>query len=293
MHLLSAWEQSSATKCQMDLIGQWHLHLEHSHQQRGTTPKLKRKHLLRSSGVKKFHEYLYGRHFTLVTDHKPLLAILGPKKAVPTLAAARMQRWALILAAYDYELEFRVTQDHANADALSRLPLEEDDTTATEEPVFHTTVLEELPVTAEHIEEVRRKDRVLSKVWTNTLNGWPNRINNAELRPFFKRRQELSVEGGVVLWGLRVVIPTPLRQRILSELLKEHPGMFRMKALARSYVWWPGIDQDIETTVKSCPDCTRVANTPATAPMVMAKTTLAACAHRLRRTPRAAFLCPY
>ena len=45
--------------------------------------------------------------------------ILGPKKAVPTLAAARMQRWALILAAYDYELEFRVKQDHANTDMLS------------------------------------------------------------------------------------------------------------------------------------------------------------------------------
>lgn len=145
-----------------------------------------------------------------MTDHKPLLAILGPKKAVPTLAAARMQRWALILAAYDYELEFRVTQDHANADALSRLPLEEEDATATEEPIFHTTVLEELPVTAEHIEEVTRKDPVLSKVWTNTLNGWPNHINNADLQPYFKRRQELSVERGVVLWGLRVVIPTSL-----------------------------------------------------------------------------------
>ena len=138
-------------------------------------------------GVKKFHEYLYVRHFTLVTDHKPLPAILGPKKAVPTLAAARMQRWALILAAYDYELEFRVTQDHANADMLSRLPLEEGDETATGEPVFHTTVLQELPVTAEQIAELTRKDPVLSKVWTNTLNGWPNHVNDAELQQYFKR----------------------------------------------------------------------------------------------------------
>ena len=182
--------------------------------------------------VKKFHEYLYGRHFTLVTDHKPLLAILRPKKAVPTLAAVRMQRWALILTAYDYELEFRVTQDHANADMLSRLPLE----TATEEPVFHTTVSEELPVMAEQIVELTRKDPVLSKVWTDTLNRWPNHVNGAELQPYFKRKQELSVEGGVVLWGLRVVIPTPLKQRILGELHEEHLGMFRMKALARNYV---------------------------------------------------------
>ena len=52
--------------------------------------------------------------------------------------------------------------------------------------------------------------------------------------------------------------------------------MFRMKALARSFVWWPGTDQDIETTIKSFQNCTRMANTPATAHVFMAKTTLAA-----------------
>ena len=50
-------------------------------------------------GVKKFHHFLYGRKFTLVTDHQPLLALLGPKAAIPTLAAGRMQRWALVLSA--------------------------------------------------------------------------------------------------------------------------------------------------------------------------------------------------
>ena len=38
-------------------------------------------------GVRKFHNYLYGRKFTLVTDHKPLTSILGPKKGVPSVAA--------------------------------------------------------------------------------------------------------------------------------------------------------------------------------------------------------------
>ena len=51
-------------------------------------------------GVQKFHQYIYGREFTLVTDHRPLTTIFGPKKGVLPLAAARLQRWALLLSAY-------------------------------------------------------------------------------------------------------------------------------------------------------------------------------------------------
>ena len=58
-------------------------------------------------GVKKNHQFLYGRKFTLIADHQPLLAILGPKAAIPTLAAARMQQWAIVLSAYDYCIEYR------------------------------------------------------------------------------------------------------------------------------------------------------------------------------------------
>ena len=41
-------------------------------------------------GVQKCNKYLYGQPFHLFTDHKPLVTVLGPKTAVPTLAAARM-----------------------------------------------------------------------------------------------------------------------------------------------------------------------------------------------------------
>lgn len=57
----------------------------------------------------KFHTYLYGRKFTLITDDKPLTSTFGPKKGVPPIAAARLQRWALKLAAYSYEIQLMNT----------------------------------------------------------------------------------------------------------------------------------------------------------------------------------------
>lgn len=60
-----------------------------------------------------------GNSHSSITDHKRLLTILGPKSP---LAALRMQRWALILMAYSYDIEYRRSADHSNADALSRLP---------------------------------------------------------------------------------------------------------------------------------------------------------------------------
>ena len=44
-------------------------------------------------------------------------------KGIPSLAATRLPRWALQLAAHNYTIELRPTKVHANADALSRLPL--------------------------------------------------------------------------------------------------------------------------------------------------------------------------
>lgn len=68
-------------------------------------------------GVTKFHTYFYGKQkFTLVTDHKPLLAIVGPMKGLPTLVAARLQIWAIILAAYTFVIEYKETSKIGNAD---------------------------------------------------------------------------------------------------------------------------------------------------------------------------------
>ena len=220
--------------------------------------------------VKKFHQYLYGRKFTLINDHKPLTTILGPKKGIPSLAAARLQRWAILLSAYNYEIEFKSTLDHANADGLSRLPLPntkgEPLVCSSEPSVFNVAQIESLPVTAEQVETYSRTDPVISKVLRHTKRGWPSQPAES-LKPFFQKRSELTVEHGCLLWGTRVVISLKLRDPLLQELHREHPGASRMKSLARSYFWWPGLDKVIEEIAKSCKPCQSSKHLPAKAPL--------------------------
>ena len=97
-------------------------------------------------------------------------------------------------------------------------------------------------------------------------SGWPNQYP-PELRPFWFRRFELTVEGECLLWGIRVVVPEKLRNKVLEELHKDHPGISRMKTIARSYIWWPGVDKRIEEMVKSCVACQSVKHSPAVAPL--------------------------
>ena len=72
-------------------------------------------------GVKKFHHYLLGRHFTIQSDHKPLQHLFGKLRSVPPMGSARIQCWALTLAAYHYDINYKSGKTNANADVLSRL----------------------------------------------------------------------------------------------------------------------------------------------------------------------------
>ena len=69
--------------------------------------------------VKKFHQYLYGHHFTIYSDHQPLKYLFSESRQVPTMASSRIQRWALTLSAYEYSIQYRPGPRLGNADALS------------------------------------------------------------------------------------------------------------------------------------------------------------------------------
>ena len=93
-------------------------------------------------GVTKYYMYLFGRKFTLRTDHKPLLKIFAPDSATPVLAAARLQRWSLLLSSYQYEIEFKPSAEVASSDALSRLPMQYRKDASVEDKIFQVSAIQ-------------------------------------------------------------------------------------------------------------------------------------------------------
>ena len=82
------------------------------------------------------------------------------------------------------------------------------------------------------------------------------------LKPYFVRREELSVHADCLLWGARVIEPLQGREEVLNILHDTHAGIVKTKSLARSYVWWPKMDTNLEEKVKSCATCQSHQKTP-------------------------------
>lgn len=204
-------------------------------------------------GVKHFHCYLYGRSFILSSDHKPLASLFAKDKIVPVQqASARIQQWALMLGMY--ELIHKSGSSHGNADALSCLPLPSAPS-VTPQPAETVLLFEELrngPVTADQIKMWTRRDPVLSRVQQFVLKGWPTGAIEKDLKPYWHKRLKLSSHDRCLLWGNRVVVPAAGQASVLEELHVAHPGTSQMKQIARTMVWWSGIDKDVEHTVKAC-----------------------------------------
>ena len=221
-------------------------------------------------GVKKFHTYLFGKRFTLQTDHKALISLFSECKSISPQASGRIQRWALALAMYEYEIAFKPTEAHSNADAMSRLPLPDQpiSTPLPAETVCMVEGLSQSPVSAYQIKRWTRKDPVLSQVLRFVDKGWPDKCpSDKEMKPFWFRREELSMLDGCVLWGSRVVVPLPGQKLLLQELHAGHQGMARMKSLARTFFWWPHLDSEIEAMVKACEKCQQSRGLPPQAPL--------------------------
>lgn len=204
-------------------------------------------------GIKKFHQYLYGREFILECDNKPLIAIFHPSKSIPQYSANRLRRWAVFVSNYQYKLQY-VKSEENTADCLSRLPV---DDLQSEKDVDYLNYFAENPyVNFEFVKRQIKFDNVLSKILNFVRSDWPNYAKKDNLfKPYFDLRNQLTIEDEVLLWNNRVVIPNNLRKSMLLQLHSSHMGVVKMKSIARSFFYWPGINADIENVAKNCSQC--------------------------------------
>lgn len=207
-------------------------------------------------GVKKFHQFLYGNRFTLLTDHKPLAQIFNPKKGLPAYSAMCMQHYAVFLQAFNFDIKYRKSEDHGNAGGFSRLPVQEKSAGNFDAiDIFQVENLEALPVTAKSVREETSKDKVLAKIQQALEKG-------KSLVPLGYNDGEFALQDNIIFKRERVVIPEVLRNEVLKELHAGHFGMVRMKQLSRNFCWWPKIDKDIEEITRNCKACVLFSNNP-------------------------------
>uniref|UniRef100_A0A914E5V9 RNA-directed DNA polymerase n=1 Tax=Acrobeloides nanus TaxID=290746 RepID=A0A914E5V9_9BILA len=174
-------------------------------------------------GFNKFHQYLWANHFTLLTDHKPLVTIFGSQKGIPQTAASRLQRWALILMGYSFNIEYVNTKNFGQADGLSRLPLDSDqqfEETEAESEKFHIANIHstqaELPVDVKQIARETTKDPILMQILKWIQGSWPEKVRGSDFQAYVCKKDSLSLVNGCILWQDRTVIPYMLRQKVLK-----------------------------------------------------------------------------
>ncbi|PFX12271.1 Uncharacterized protein K02A2.6 [Stylophora pistillata] len=161
------------------------------------------------------------------------------------------------------------TKIHSNADGLSRLPLvteAKDEEEVDPVGVFNLMQFDPLPVTMDNARRETQRDPVLAQVHEMTRKGWPNN-HDPVFNPYFVPKDEIMLQSGCLMWGIRVIVPPKLRPQVLKGIYQGHMGVVKMKALARSYTWWLGIDKEIELSAKSCPSCQLVQREPSTVPV--------------------------
>ena len=162
------------------------------------------------------------------------------------------------MTAYNYDIAFKPGSQNSNVDVLSR-PIAQANVPLPEERVLLLETLQLSPITAAQIKTWTDHDLILSQVRELVLQGWVT-TTKPEMLPHQCRRYELSIHDGCLL-------PPAGRAKVMADLYDGHPGICHIKQLARCYVWWPNVDQELKQKVKECNSCQMLQKSPAQTPM--------------------------
>lgn len=174
-------------------------------------------------GLEKFHHFTFGRKVDVITDHKPLVAILGkPLSSAPK----RLQSMILRTQAYNITLQYKPGTQLPVADTLSRAHLKRTTDRFTV-PVYSVDFIPIKGSLLEHIRHETETDPTSIALKKIVMAGWLEQKQDIsqELGPYFSYRDEISIQDGVLFRGERVVIPKSLRAMVNQKLHVGHLGI--------------------------------------------------------------------
>ena len=196
-----------------------------------------------------YHLYVFGTHFRIFTDHKPLLRIFEKQNPL----SARMDHWRLRLMPYDYTLVYRPGADNP-ADFLSRHPGGRAPHNPQAEAYVNYICSNAIPkaMTLQQVQSASKTDLTMHALKEAiTSDNWQNPL----VKDYLCVKDELSVVGDLILRDQRLIIPQELQQKAVELAHIGHQGIVKTKQLLREKVWFPGIDRRAEELIKSCNPC--------------------------------------
>ena len=222
---------------------------------------------------KKFHQYISGKDSTCIhNDHKPLETIM--RKPL-SRAPPRLQRMMLQVQPYNLEVQHVPGKYMYVADTLSRAyTSSETDPILEQELVLAIhTLTDYLPVSKakfSEISEVSGTDPQLLAVKKYIQQGWPRsrKIVSNLAQPYWDLRDEIHEIDGVFFVNDRIIIPKALQSAMLKLLHESHLGAEKNKARARTVLYWPNMNRDIEDTVAKCHICLKYQRNQQNLPMI-------------------------
>ncbi|XP_058828067.1 uncharacterized protein K02A2.6-like [Topomyia yanbarensis] len=215
---------------------------------------------------------------TIKTDHKPLVNVFQK----PLLSAPRrLQHMLLNLQRYRLTIEFVTGKENVVADAISRAPSYENraDDSFDKRNIFRVfreieqvSLSSFLEVKDEQLNEIigeTKADPSLQLLVRFVQDGWPSSVDKVpdSAKVFFKYRNELSTQDGIVYRNDRIVVPYSLRRKLTEKVHVSHNGIEATLKLARANLFWPGMSAQIKEVVSQCSVCAKFGSSQSPAPM--------------------------
>ena len=219
--------------------------------------------------MEKFHHFLHAKHFILETDQRPLETILSRNlnQATPYL-----QRIVIRTFPFNFTVRYLPGLKNQLADCLSYVGGLQDSFKLPNLSVYQiTSQLNARSNSLQQIREATQADDTLAILKYTIQQGWPNSIKEvpSEIQPFWTFCEELTIDDGLILKGIRIVIPNRKQDDVLKLIHEGHLGLTKWKLKAKEAVYHPGLNEQLEQLILNCQLCLKYSQSKHKQPLHM------------------------